>query len=398
VTKVRAKSGPLDGIRVVDLTSVIMGPFATHILADLGADVIKVESPEGDSFRNYKPLRNVGMSGNFLHLNRNKRSVVLDLKKAPDREILNRLIATSDIFVHSLRAKAIAKLGYGYEHVRSIKPDIIYCGAYGFGHAGPYSDKAAYDDIIQAASGLAALYADLTGSPSYMPTVLCDKLAGQAIAYSVMAALFERERTGAGQQIEVPMFETTVEFAAIEHMSGFAFEPPLCKPGFNRLLNPARKPYKTKDGYACILPYSDKNWRDFYAFTGRVEYADDSRFKELSERVVNIEILYNLVEEEAAKRRTAEWVEFCDRVSIPCMPVLSLEQLVDDVHLKAVGMFTSAEHPSEGRYRTMRSPVTYSNHKLSIRRHAPRLGENNKEVFEELGLTNPENKEPAAPK
>jgi crotonobetainyl-CoA:carnitine CoA-transferase CaiB-like acyl-CoA transferase len=376
---------PLVGVRVIDLTSVIMGPFATHILADLGADVIKVESPEGDSFRNYKPLRHEGMSGNFLHLNRNKRSIVLDLKATDDRCILDRLIATADVFVHSVRARAVEKLGYGYARVNSLKGDIVYCGAYGFGADGPYGHKAAYDDLIQAGSGLAALHGERSGGPpAYLPTVLCDKLAGQAIAYSILAALFQRQRTGRGQKIEVPMFETTIEFTAIEHMCGFTFEPPLGRPGFNRVLTPARKPYRTRDGYACILPYSDANWQAFYEFTGRLEYRADPRFARLADRVANIQVLYELVEDEAAKRPTAEWLAFCDQASIPCMPVLSLEAVVDDRHVKAVGLFGQGDHPTEGSYRTIRNPVSFSSHDFRVWRHAPKLGEHTEEICASL--------------
>jgi len=386
------EDGPLGGVRVIDLTSVIMGPFATHILADMGADVIKVESPEGDSFRAYKPRRNEGMSGGFLNLNRNKRSVVLDLKQPDGKAALNRLLGTADVFVHALRPKAIAKLGYAYEQVRAINPDIVYCGAYGFGAAGPYGDKAAYDDLIQAGSGLAALYATTHGgAPTYVPTVLCDKLAGQAIAYSVLAALFRRASGGGGQAIEVPMFETTVEFTLVEHMGGFAFEPPLGKPGFRRVLNASRKPFRTVDGYACILPYSDRNWQDFFDFTGRVEFKGDPRFTRLADRVQNIEILYGVIEEEAPRHSTAEWVSFCDRVSIPCMPVQDLADLPGDEHLRAVGFFGSADHPSEGRYRTTRSPVAFSETPFRLRRHAPRLGEHTDEVLAEIGMaTQPE--------
>jgi crotonobetainyl-CoA:carnitine CoA-transferase CaiB-like acyl-CoA transferase len=381
-----ATEGLLGGVRVVDLTNVIMGPLATHILADLGADVIKVESPAGDSFRNYRPLRHERMSGGFLHLNRNKRSLVLDLKSASEKVALDRLIATADVFVHCLRPKTIAKLGYSYDEVRALRSDIVYCGAYGFGAAGPYGEKAAYDDLIQAGSGLAALAEGLTGAPAYMPTVLCDKLSGQTLATAILAALFHRCRTGQGQSIEVPMFETAVEFVAIEHMCGFTFEPPLGKPGWARVLSAARKPYATQDGYACILPYSDRNWQDFYEFTGRIEFATDPRFAQIAERVLRIDILYSLIEEEAVKLTTADWVAFCDRVSIPCMPVLSLEELINDEHLKAVDFFRSEEHPSEGPYRSIRSPVSFSSHPFRIRRHAPRLGEHTDEILRELGL------------
>jgi crotonobetainyl-CoA:carnitine CoA-transferase CaiB-like acyl-CoA transferase len=382
--------GPLTGVRVLDLTSVIMGPFATHILAEMGADVIKVESPEGDSLRHYEPQRSPGMAGNILNLHRNKRGIVLDLKRAECRLALDKLIATADVFVHNQRPKAIAKLGYAYARVRELKPDIVYCGAYGFGANGPYADKPAYDDLIQAGSGIAALYGAVHGEPAYVPTVICDKLAGQAIAYAILGGLFQRARGGGGQAIEVPMLETTIELALAEHMFGFAFLPPLSPPGFKRLMSRTRKPYRTRDGYACILPYSDRNWQDFYAFTGRTEFADDPRFRRLSDRVHNIAVLYSMVEEEAATRTTQEWVAFCDRASIPCMPVMRLEELPDDPHVQAVGLFGEAEHPTEGRYRTVRSPVSFSGAPFRIRRHAPRLGEHTAEVLREAGLSGAE--------
>jgi crotonobetainyl-CoA:carnitine CoA-transferase CaiB-like acyl-CoA transferase len=383
----RSGKGPLAGVRILDLTSVIMGPLATHILADLGADVIKVESPQGDLLRKYLPLRNSGMSGCFLHLHRNKRSICLDLKSPEGRAILDRLIRDADIFVHTMRPKTVERLGYSYERIRSLKPDIIYCGAFGFGSGGPYANKAAYDDLIQAGSGVAALCGDVQGEPAYVPTVICDKLAGQAIAYSVLAALFDRERGNGGQAIEVPMFETSVEFNFVEHFGGFAFEPPLSKPGFWRLLNKMRKPYRTKDGYTCILPYSDRNWQDFYEFTGRDEFKDDIRFRRLSDRTLHIEVLYRVIEEEALKRTTAEWVEFCDQVSIPCMPVLSLQELPDDPHIQAVGLFETGDHPTEGRYRILRRPVSFSNAPFQITRHAPQQGEHTTEVLTEAGFS-----------
>jgi crotonobetainyl-CoA:carnitine CoA-transferase CaiB-like acyl-CoA transferase len=378
------QNSPLAGVRVIDLTNVIMGPFATHILADMGADVIKVEKQDGDSFRFYKPARNSGMSGGFLHLNRNKRSIVLDLKSEVDRKVLDELIATADVFIHSFRPATVSELGYDYERISKLNPRIIYCGAYGFGTGGPYAHKSAYDDLIQAASGLAALNVRLGGEPRYLPTVVCDKLAGQAAAYGILAALFQRSRTGNGEKIEVPMFETAVEFALIEHMQGFIFDPPLGPPGFRRVLNTKRKPFRTKDGYACILPYSDKNWRDFYEFTGRMEYSKDLRFADLASRAENIEVLYSVVEEEAVKRTTAEWVDFCDGVGIPAIGVLDFEDLAKDKHLRAVGFFAHATHPSEGEYVEIRSPVRFGGSPFEVRRHAPRLGEHTAEIRAEL--------------
>jgi crotonobetainyl-CoA:carnitine CoA-transferase CaiB-like acyl-CoA transferase len=379
--------GPLTGMRILDLTGVIMGPFATHILADLGADVIKVESPEGDSTRNYKPLRHEGMAGSFLNLHRNKRGLLLDLKHPLGREALNRLIAGADAFVHNMRPKAASRLGFDYDAVRAIKPDIVYCGAYGFGAAGPYGDKAAYDDLIQAGSGIAGLFEQVHGEPAYVPTVICDKLAGQAIAWAILAALLQRARGGGGQSIEVPMLETSIEFTLVEHLGAAAFEPPLGKMGFPRLLSRRRKPYRTNDGYACILPYSDANWRDFFDFVGRPEFKSDPRFARLASRVAHIEILYGLIEEEAPKRSNAQWVTFCDAKSIPCMPVRHLDDLADDPHVKAVGLFGSAEHPSEGSYRSVRSPVNFSGAPFQIRHHAPRLGEHSAEVLQEAGFS-----------
>jgi crotonobetainyl-CoA:carnitine CoA-transferase CaiB-like acyl-CoA transferase len=378
---------PLDGITVVDLTTVIMGPFATHILADLGAEVIKVESPEGDSLRGYAPQRHSSMSGSFLNLNRNKRSVCLDLKRPAGRAALDRLVERADVFVHNLRPGPIDRLGYGYERVRELNPQIIYCAGCGFGPAGPYAEKPAYDDIIQAGSGLAALQAAAQGQPGYAPTVICDKLAGQAIAYAILAALFHRERGGGGQAIDVPMFETAIEFNLMEHMGGFAFEPPLGPPGFARVLSPERKPYRTLDGYICILPYSDRNWRDFYAFTGRREFESDRRFATLPMRVQHIEHLYRMVAEEAAKRTTAAWLAFCDEVGIPSMPVRSLQELPDDPHVQAVGLFSIADHPTEGPYRVIRRPVSFSKGPFEISRHAPNLGEHTAEVLAEAGLS-----------
>lgn len=382
-----ASNGPLAGIRVIDLTSVIMGPYATHILADMGADVIKIESPEGDTFRNYRPLRHAGMSGSFLNLHRNKRGIVLDLKRAQAREALDLLVRGADVFVHNLRPRAANKLRLDYEAVRAQREDIVYCGAYGFGADGPYGDKAAYDDLIQAGSGLAGLYASVHGEPQYCPTVICDKVAGQAIASAILGALLHRARGGGGQAIEVPMFETAIEFMLVEHYGGGAFDPPLGRIGFQRLLSRQRKPYRTADGHACILPYSDQNWREFFMFVGRHDLLADVRFRSLPERVQNIDALYRVVEEEAGTRTTAQWVEFCDRVSIPCMPVMDLNELQDDPHVRAVGLFERADHPSEGPYRPVRSPVRFSATPYRLRSHAPALGEHTREVLAELGLS-----------
>lgn len=383
-------AGPLAGVRIIDLTNVVMGPYATHILADFGADVIKIEAPEGDVLRAYQPARNPGMAGIFLHVNRNKRSVVLNLKRSEARAALDRLIEGADVFVHALRPQAIARLGYDYERVRSLKPDIVYCGAYGFGKDGRYAEKAAYDDLIQAGSGLAALHGAMHGEVGYLPTVICDKAAGQGIANAILAALFHRARGGGGQAVEVPMFEAMVEFNMIEHMGGTAFEPSLGKTGFTRVLSPNRKPYRTRDGYACILPYTDRNWQDFLRYIDRADLADDPEVATIDRRAAIIGRLYGEVAKAAPRHTTAEWVEFCDGKSIPCMPMFGLDDLIDNPHLADVGFFRIEDHPTEGPYRSMRAPANFSATPFELRRHAPRLGENTAELLREAGLSEEE--------
>jgi crotonobetainyl-CoA:carnitine CoA-transferase CaiB-like acyl-CoA transferase len=387
MTTERFADGPLAGVRIVDLTTVVLGPYATRILADMGADVIKVETFEGDQTRHYKPLRNPGMAGYFMNLNRNKRSIALDLKHPDGIEALRRLLAGADAFVHNMRPQAIERLGLGYEAVKALNPGIVYCAATGFGSKGPYAGKAAYDDVIQAGSGLASLFGRAEGVPRFAPTVICDKITGQAVAYAVLAGLLQQAKGGGGQFIEVPMLETSVEFALVEHLHAATFEPPLGGYGFARVLSAQRRPVRTSDGYMCLLPYSDRNWRDFFEFTGRTEFIGDARFERLADRVQHIDALYQLVHEEGPRRATAQWREFCDRVEIPCMPVRDFEDLEADEHLQAVGMFMPAEHPSEGAYRVVRSPVQFGEQACGVRLHAPRLGENTREVLAEAGYT-----------
>ncbi len=383
------KNGPLDGIRIVDLTTVVLGPYATRILGDMGADVIKVETLSGDQTRHYKPLRHDGMAGYFLNLNRNKRSICVDLKTKEGMAVLMRLLDGAHAFIHNMRQKAADRLGLSYEDLRQVNPEIVYCGAVGFGSAGPYSGRAAYDDVIQAASGLAGLHAMVHGEPAYAPTVLCDKITGQTVAYAVMAALLQQARGGGGQAVEVPMLETAAEFALVEHLHGATFDPPLGEIGFKRVLSKYRKPFHTSDGYMCILPYSDSNWSNFFSFTGRTEFIGDPRFGVLADRAQHIDVLYALIEHEAPRFSNAQWQAFCDRVSIPCMPVLIPQEVLDDEHLKAVKLISLHEHPTEGTYRVVRSPVQFSE-PFKVRRHAPRLGEDTIGVLEEAGFTHDE--------
>lgn len=381
-----SSSGPLHGIRVIDLTTVIMGPYATHILADMGADVVKVEAPGGDSFRRYGPMHHEGMGGSVLNLHRNKRGIQLDLKDPVSRRALDCLIATADVVVHNLRPKAAARLSLDWATVEKINPHVVLCAARGFGEDGPYGHKAAYDDLIQAASGIAALYGQVHGTPRYVPSAICDKIAGQAIAYAVLGALVYRERGGSGQELEVPMFETSVEFMLSEHFGPGIFEPPLGPVGFPRQLSPLRKPYQTLDGWACVLPYSDRNWIDFFQFICRPELAQDPRFSSLEARVANVDTLYAILEKQVLTRTTAQWETFCDDASIPCMGVVALEDLKDDKHVLATELMSIVEHPSEGPYRSVRSPIRFSATPYVLRRHAPRVGEHTAEVLREAGL------------
>ncbi len=388
-----AATALLNGVRIVDLTTVIMGPLASRILGDLGADVIKVEPPSGDSIRAHRPHLAPGLSGMFLNLNRNKRSVMLDLKTSAGREQLATLVAGADVFMHNLRPAVMDRLGFGYERCKVLRSDIIYCAASGFGSAGPYAAKPAYDDLIQAASGFAALAEEIGGSPAYAPSVICDKVAGQAIATAILAALVHRLRTGEGQAVEAPMFELAIDFNLVEHFGGAALVPPQGAPGYPRIRSPERRPFVTADGYACILPYSDANWRDFFQFTQRTDLAADSRFHAIETRQDHIGELYAEVRQEALKRPTAEWMAFCNMADIPCMPVISLDDIFDDPHVEAVELFSIETHPRGGQYRLIRPPVTHSAQAFRLRHHAPALGEHTEEVFREIETALPRSPE-----
>ncbi len=379
------EQGALAGIRVIDLTTVLMGPMATRMLGDHGADVIRVETTSGDSTRNGIPSRHFGMSGFSLNLQRNKRSLSIDLKREAGRQVMLDLVATADVLVTNMRAGALTRLGLDEASVNAVNPALIYCRANGFASKGPYGNKAAYDDAIQAASGLAGLFTATNGRPTYVPSVIADKVTGLHVVQAVMAALIHRYRTGSGQNIEVPMFETMVSFNLVEHLRGAAFEPPEGPFGYERLLSPARRPYSTADGFICLLPYTDDNCRDFFDFIGRSDLADDERFSTHNARVAHTSELYDLIAEAAQTKTTEVWIEFCDKVSIPAAKVMELSDFADDPHLAEVELVQIAHHPSEGDYRYIRDPVIYSDSPTELRRHAPRLGEHSAELLGELG-------------
>jgi crotonobetainyl-CoA:carnitine CoA-transferase CaiB-like acyl-CoA transferase len=378
-------SGPLTGVRVIDLTSVVMGPYATQILGDMGADVIKVEAPEGDVFRQFAPFRHRGMSAAFLNLNRNKRSIVLDLKCDEERQALRQLIATADVFITTVRPQSMRKLGLDYPSLCDTNPRLIYCGAYGFSEDGPYAGRPAFDDIIQAMCGVAALEGrHHTDGPKYVKTIFADKTVGAVMAYSVAMALYERERSGCGQAIEVPMFETMVSYTLIEHLAGETFCPPLGGMGYERILSPNRKPYRTKDGYLSLLPYTTSQWVRFFETVGRPQLTTDRRVTDPPTRGEHIDELYQIVAEIISQRTTAEWIDLLKDADIPMAAVLTPEDLLDDKHLQQTGFFERCAHPSEGEIRQLGIPVHFSRTPGAVRRLAPRLDEHREEILRAL--------------
>ncbi len=382
-------SGPLEGVRIVDMTSVLMGPYATQILGDLGADVIKIEPPGGDTVRGIGPARHAGMGGIFLHANRSKRSVVLDLKQPAGREALLRLAAEADVLIYNVRPQAMARLGLGHAEVAAVNPRILYVGVYGYGQDGPYAAKPAYDDLIQGAVAIPTLGVRAGAPvPRYVPSAMVDRIVGMSAANAVSAGLFHRERTGRGQAIDVPMFETMAQFVLGDHMGGQTFEPPLGPAGYARLLNEQRRPYATRDGHLCVLIYNDKQWKTFFGLIGRAQaMEDDPRFSSIGARTEHIGELYQLVGEAMRTRTSAEWTALLEAADIPVMPMHTLESLLDDPHLAAVGFFETVEHPSEGRVRSMAIPTRWSGSPPSVSRHAPRLGEHSAEVLAEAGYS-----------
>ena len=377
--------GALDGIRIIDLTTVLMGPMATRMLADHGADVVRVEPLTPQSTRHSPPARNPGMNGFTLNLQRNKRSIALDLKHPAGAEAVADLIATADVVVSNMRRSALERLGLDAETLRARHPRLIHCTANGFGSGGPYADRAAYDDVIQASSGLCNLYERIDGEPRLIPAVIADKVVGMTVAQAVLAAVIHQLRTGEGQAIEVPMYETMVAFNLVEHHRGHAFEPPIGDVGYVRLLNPFRRPYQASDGWICLLPYTDRDWKQFFEFVGRPELTSDPRYVDHSTRLANIQELYAFVGEVAGSHTVDEWLTFTAGTSIPAAPVLDLADAHTDPQILASGLMPLAEHPSEGTYRQVNDSVRMDASPTAIRRHAPHLGQHTRELLAEVG-------------
>jgi crotonobetainyl-CoA:carnitine CoA-transferase CaiB-like acyl-CoA transferase len=381
-------AAPLEGVKIVEMTSVVLGPYACQMLGDLGADIVKIEPPGGDTNRNLGPFRNhKDMSSLFMGCNRNKRSIVLDLKSERGRQAALRIINLADVVVHNFRPGAMERLGLDYESVRSGNPEVIYCATYGYSKLGPYGKKGALDDSIQAASGVAALNQMVLGEPRYLPTIMADKTTGLFVTQAILAALFHKERSGKGQEIEVPMFESMASYVMVEHLWGQTFEPPIGKAGYVRLMAEHRKPYRTRDGlYLAVLPYWDAHWSTFCKLSGRPELADDPRFIDMATRLKNINESYKVTGEIIASRTRQEWLDLFGETNVPMMVVNGLDDLIHDPHLEATGFWQEFDHPQEGHIRASSPPMNFSETPASIRRLAPRLGEHSVEVLREAGF------------
>lgn len=379
-------AGPLAGVRVLDLSSVIFGPYASQVLADYGAEVVKIEPPSGDSTRHTGPAREKGMAAMFLGSNRSKKSVALDLKQADAQQALQALLATADVFMHSMRPQKLAGLGLDVATLRKRFPRLVYVGLHGFGEDGPYAGLPAYDDVIQGMSGLADLMDRQTGEARYLPTIAADKTCGLVGAHAILAALFQRERTGEGCFVEVPMYETMVGFNLVEHFYGMHFNPPLSAPGYPRVMAASRRPYRTRDGYVCMMPYTDQHWRRFFESMGRPELASDERYASQAARTRHIDELLNLLGSFLEQNDTAHWLALCDRLEIPAAPVARLDDLPSDEHLRATQFFVSLQDKAMGELRFARSSVRMDGRQapMSV---PPRLGEHTDELLRQAGLS-----------
>lgn len=382
--------GPLAGVRVLDLTSVIMGPFATQILAQLGADVIKVESPEGDNMRHVGPMKNAGMGHIFLHANAGKRSVVLNLKHPEGREAVLRLAQDSDVLISNVRPQALTRLGLDYDSVRERNDRIIHVSCCGFDQEGPDAARPAYDDLIQGATCVPWLMQQYGApEPAYAPTTLADRVTGLHTVYAVTAALYARSQTGVGQAVVVPMFEAMTQFIMGDHMAGLSFHPPQGSAGYARLLTPHRKPYQTSDGMLCVLIYNDKHWQSFFAAIGESEgLAKDPRFATHTARAANIDAVYAQVSQLMRQRTTAQWQALLDAADVPNMPMNTPQDLLDSPQLRATGFVHAQTHPTEGPLQAMAHPTRWSaTPPARTFSPAPRLGEHTRSVLHEVGYS-----------
>ena len=377
----------LRGVQVIDLTTTYLGPYATLMLGDMGADVVKIEPMEGDVGRSPGPGRHPDMGAGFLNTNRNKRSIAIDLKTQEGRDVVLRLARGADALVHNMRPKAAAKLGLAYEDLRRINAGLVYCFAPGFGQEGPYAAEPAYDDIIQAMSGLAALNAGADGAPRFLPSIVADKVMGLHLALALLSGLVRRLRTGQGCSIEAPMFESMVAFLLVEHLAGRTFVPPEGPAGYERMLAKNRRPYRTRDGYIAIMPYTTQQWTRFIECIGRAELLEQDWVKDPVKRSANVEALYQLIADAAPSKTTAEWLALMEELDIPSGRVNALEDLFSEEHLKAVGLFEEFNHPSEGALMRTRSPFRVTGLDKKPDRHAPTLSGSAEAILGEAGYS-----------
>lgn len=384
-------AGPLSGIKIIDLTTVLMGPYATQQLGEMGAEVVKIESADGDVIRYASKGRSKGISSLFLNNNRNKRSLVLDLKQKEGLEVLLKLLGKSDVLISNMRPGAMRRLRLTYQEVSQVNEKLVFVTCSGFGAGGPYEGRPAYDDIIQTMAGIPGLIARAYGEePKFVPSNFCDRVTGLKVVSSVVAALFHRERSGKGQSVNVPMFETMVEFLMSDHLGGHTFVPPLERTGYKRIVNPNRRPYRTKDGYLALMLYSDKQWAEFLKIVGKSELLEQEPFTTFSSRSENVVEVYEFISETLETRTTAEWIDVLRQSDLAHAPVKELEDLFEDEHIDAVGLFPELTHPSEGRIRATATPDQWSDSQPEFRSHAPRLGQHSREILLELGLSTDE--------
>jgi crotonobetainyl-CoA:carnitine CoA-transferase CaiB-like acyl-CoA transferase len=383
---------PLAGVRIVDLTTIVLGPLASLTLAGLGADVVKIEAPEGDNVRNAGCMRRADMGHVFLHGNRGKRSLVLDLKQREARDALLRLVAQADVFICNVRPAAMKRLGLAADAMCAANPRLVHVTACGYASSGPRADKPAYDDLIQGAAGVPWLMQQHTGGdPRYVPLSLADRVTGLHLVYAVTSALFARERSGCGLQVEVPMFESVAHFVLADHLAGRTFEPATAPAGYDRLLSANRRPYPTADGHLCVLIYNDRHWQRFLEAIGRPEvFTQDPRFGSQAQRSRHIHEVYGFVGDVMRSRSTREWVELLDRLDIPNQVPATLDDLLADPQLQASGLLTEEEHPQEGRLRVLGSPVRFEGAAPARLSPAPRLGEHSVRALGDAGLSGAE--------
>ncbi|MFA5664525.1 CaiB/BaiF CoA transferase family protein [Castellaniella sp.] len=382
-------AGPFKGIRVLDMSTVLMGPYASQMMADMGADVIKIEPPQGDVMRKVGPMRHDGMGALFLHVNRGKRSIVLDLKVPAGLDVLRRMLVDADVLLYNLRPHSMERLGLGYEAVARINPRLIYLGTFGFGEAGRYAGRPAFDDLIQGAIGLPSLmHAAGTDVPRYVPANIADRTVGLHAVAVLGGALYHREKTGRGQRIDIPMFETMVNHLLGDHLAGQSFDPPLGPAGYPRLLASNRRPYRTRDSYVCAMIYNDPQWIRFLSAIGRSElWGTDPRLADMNTRTQHAEALQTMLGEIFLERTTQAWLALLEQADIPCMPLHTVDTLLQDPHLADVGLFEWTEHPTEGRLRQIGVPTRWSDSQPEPGTPAPRAGEHSLEILQELGCT-----------